>query len=84
MPRHLQREIEKLKKKILVLGAVVEESVQKAVRAIRERDAEQAGKIIDHDVETDHMEVDVEEECLKVLALYQPVATDLRFIVAGL
>jgi phosphate transport system protein len=84
MPRHLQREIEKLKKKILALGAVVEESVQKAVRSIQDRDVELAGKIINNDVETDHIEVDVEEECLKILALYQPVATDLRFIVAVL
>jgi len=84
MPRHLQREIEKLKKKILGLGAVVEESVQKAVRAMQDRDVELANKIINNDVETDRMEVDVEEECLKILALYQPVATDLRFIVAVL
>jgi len=78
MPRHMQREIEKLKKKILTLGAKVEESVQKAVRAIREKDADQARIIIEQDFDIDHMEVDVEEECLKILALYQPVATDLR------
>jgi len=80
----MQREIEKLKKKILTLGAKVEESVQKAVRAIREKDADQARIIIEQDFDIDHMEVDVEEECLKILALYQPVATDLRFIVAVL
>jgi phosphate transport system protein len=84
MPRHLQREIEKLKKNILALGAVVEESVRKAVRAIQDRDEELAKKIINNDVEIDHVEVDIEEECLKILALYQPVATDLRFIVAVL
>ncbi len=84
MPRHLQREIEKLKKKILALGAVVEESVRKAVQAIQERDEKLADAIINNDVEIDHIEVDVEEECLKILALYQPVATDLRFIVAVL
>ncbi|MFA5863093.1 MAG: phosphate signaling complex protein PhoU [Phycisphaerae bacterium] len=84
MPRHLQREIEKLKKHILALGAVVEESFQKAVRAIKDKDVDLANKIISDDDEIDHTEVDIEEECLKILALYQPVATDLRFIVAAL
>jgi phosphate transport system protein len=84
MARHLIREVEKLKKMVLTLSAIVEESVHKAVRAIERRDADLAQRVIGADVEIDHMEVDIEEECLKTLALYQPVATDLRFIVAVL
>lgn len=84
MKRHLQTEIEKLKKKILYLGAMVEESVQRAVKAIERRDAKLATKVIEADIEIDHLEVDVEEDCLKILALEQPVAIDLRFIVAVL
>ncbi len=84
MLRHLQREIERLKKKILALGAIVEESLRKSVHALKERDAEMARQVIEHDVDIDHMEVEVEEDCLKILALYQPVAVDLRFIVAVL
>ena len=84
MPRHLQREIEKLKKRILALSAVVEESVHKAVRSIAERDARLAQTVIDADHDIDDMEVEVEEECLKILALNQPVAIDLRFIIAVL
>jgi phosphate transport system protein len=84
MAVHLQREIANLKKKILALGAVVEERVRQAVQAVGRRDEVQAQKIIDADTEIDRMEVEIEEDCLKVLALYQPVAVDLRFIVSVL
>jgi len=82
MARHLQHEVENLKRKMLRLGGVVEQSFQRAVRAIQERDAEAARAVVNRDVEIDRMEVDLEEECLKVLALHQPVAVDLRFIIA--
>ena len=84
MPKHLHREIENLKKMILALGARVEENVFSAVRSLEERNRELAETIIEGDTEVDHIEVDVEEECLKVLALYQPVAGDLRLIVSFL
>jgi len=79
---HLHREIENLKKMLLSLGAMVEENVRKAVRSFEKKDTELAATVIDSDPEIDRKEVDVEEECLKILALYQPVANDLRFIVA--
>ncbi|MBD3335230.1 MAG: phosphate signaling complex protein PhoU [Candidatus Eisenbacteria bacterium] len=84
MPVHLQNEITKLKRMILALSGVVEENVRKAVSSIERRDAAIAGEVIKADLEIDQMEVDVEEECLKALALHQPVAVDLRFIVAVL
>ena len=84
MPLVLQREIEKLKKSILILGAIVEERVHMAVRSIDERDEKLAQKVIQGDPEIDQIEVDNEEECLKLLALHQPVAIDLRFIIAVL
>ncbi len=84
MSLHLQREIERLKKMILSLSAVVEESVQKAVTAIEKRNAPLASEVIDTDPEIDQAEMDVEEECLKILALHQPVAIDLRIIIAVL
>ncbi|MBN2182224.1 MAG: phosphate signaling complex protein PhoU [Sedimentisphaerales bacterium] len=84
MPKHLQREIENLKKKILALGARVETTVHEAIRSIEQRDAALAQKIIEDDIQIDDFEVEVEEECLKILALHQPVAIDLRFIVAVL
>jgi phosphate transport system protein len=82
MPKHFHRELEKLKKRILSLGAMVEERVYMATKAIENRDSNLADKIINSDYEIDEMEVDIEEECLKILALYQPVAVDLRFITA--
>ena len=82
MVRHLQRELEKIKKRILSLGALAEERVHRTAEALYNRDAGAARKIIESDWEIDEMEVEVEEECLKILALYQPVAVDLRFLVA--
>jgi phosphate transport system protein len=80
--KHLHREIDGLKKMVLALGARVEENVYKAVRSLEERDRELAEEVIAADAEVDQEEVDIEEECLKVLALYQPVAGDLRMIVS--
>ena len=81
MAKHLQRELEKIKKSILSLGALVEDRVRLAIKSIESRDADIAGQIVSMDYEIDEMEVDIEEECLKVLALHQPVAVDLRFLV---
>lgn len=82
MRGHLQREIEKIKKEILCLGAMVEDRFQKAIHAVKTSDQVLAQNIMDTDFEIDKIEIEVEEECLKVLALHQPVATDLRFLIA--
>lgn len=82
MPRHLEREIDKLKKQILALCAAVEGMLELAVQSVRDRDAALAAQVIDMDTEIDEKEVDIEETCLQMLALYQPVATDLRYIIA--
>jgi phosphate transport system protein len=84
MTRHFEREIDRIKKKVLTLSAMVEDSVYMAVKSIETRDLDLAQRVRDMDREIDEMEVEVEEECLKILALYQPVAIDLRFIVAVL
>lgn len=84
MSVHLMREIELLKKEILALGAMVEENVWRAVKSVEERDAVLARQVLEYDEEIDRREVVVEEECLKALALHQPVANDLRFIIAML
>jgi len=84
MPMHLVRAIEHLKKMILGVGAMVEDIVHLAVKSIEECDVELAEKVKKQDLEIDAMEVEVEEECLKILALHQPVAIDLRFIIATL
>ena len=80
----LAREIDKLKQSFLLLGAEVEEGFRKAIRSVETRDGDLANDIIRLDRKIDMMEIDLEEECLKILALHQPVASDLRFIVTVL
>ncbi len=84
MPKHLQREIDNLKNKIVTMGGEVEDRVYKATLSIIKRDLSLAEAVIAADRDIDNMEVDIEEDCLKILALHQPVAIDLRFIIAVL
>ncbi len=84
MAAHLRREIENIKKEVLTVGTMVESAVREATATIASRDEGQARRVIDNDYQIDEMEVQVEESCLKLLALYQPVAIDLRFIIAVL
>jgi phosphate transport system protein len=84
MSRHLEREIEQLKKAIIALSTRVEETLASAICSVERKDAQLAQKVIGDDHLIDSMEIDIEEECLKILALHQPVASDLRFIVAVL
>ncbi len=82
MSVHLEREINRLKQRILEMCARAERTVQDAVAALASRDTALARRLIEEDDVIDRYEVEIEEDCLKVLALHQPVATDLRFIVA--
>lgn len=82
MSLRLQREMDKLKQRILTLGAIVEKSLRQAINSIDRRDVEMASAVIENDRVIDRMEVELEEECQKILALHQPVAGDLRMIVA--
>jgi phosphate transport system protein len=84
MSNHLHIEIQKTKKRLLKLSAYVEETLRLSIKAYNNSDLELAEKVIKDDEIIDQQELDVEEECLKILALHQPVATDLRFIVAVL
>jgi phosphate transport system protein len=84
MTKHIARQIDGLKERILKVGTLVEEAISKSISALINRDAALAQRVIANDEEIDRMEVEVEEECLKILALYQPVAADLRFVVAVL
>jgi phosphate transport system protein len=84
MTTHLQREIEKLKKRILFMGAEVEECLRKAVDSLIARNTSLAEQVIASDEDVDQLEVEIEEECLKILALHQPVAIDLRYVIAVL
>lgn len=80
----LHNELDMLKRKLLALSSSVEQSVNLAVKAVADRDANLAKKVITGDEEIDLKEVEVEEDCLKILALHQPVAIDLRVVIATL
>ncbi len=84
MLHYWQREIENLKKLVLSLGAIVEEQIQRAMLALERRDGDLANEVALRDREIDSLEIVIEEECLKILALYQPVANELRFVISVL
>ena len=84
MSKHLERDLDDLQKDLLALAASVEEAIHKAIRALQERDVPLAEEVIDGDNDIDNEENHVEEECLKVLALHQPVAVDLRRVTSVL
>ena len=76
-----QHELTKLNKKLLKLSTMVEERVRKAAQVIESKDQEIIQEIIVSDYQVDEMEIEIEEDCLKILALHQPVARDLRFLI---
>ena len=85
MAKNIQTEIEKLKNQLVYLGATVQENLQKSIKALWEKNPDLARQVIATDKgEIDSLEISVEEECLRLLALHQPVAGDLRFIVTVL
>src|SRR5262249_16436776 len=84
MAKHLQRDLENLHRDLLALAASVEEAIHKAIRALQARELRPAERVIAGDAQIDQEENHIEEECLKILALHQPVAVDLRRIAAAL
>lgn len=84
MSKHLQRDLDFLQRDLLALAASVEEALHKAIKALVERQPALAKQVIDGDKVIDAEENHVEEECLKILALHQPVAVDLRRIAGVL
>jgi phosphate transport system protein len=84
MSKHLERDLDNLQRDLLQLAASVEDAIHKAIHSLKDRDAVLAEEVIEGDAQIDSDENHVEEECLKILALHQPVAVDLRRIAAAL
>jgi phosphate transport system protein len=80
MSKHLERDLEHLQKRIVGFAGKVEEAIYKSIDALQKHNNAIAEEVIDGDEEIDRGENEVAEECLKLLALHQPVATDLRRI----
>lgn len=84
MTKSMQEDLALLKQRILRMGGMVEEATRNATLALTQRRADLARRVIESDDTIDMIELDVDEECLRILALHQPVAGDLRFITAAL
>jgi phosphate transport system protein len=84
MAKHLQRDLDDLQRDLLALAGLVEEAVHKAIRSLQNRDVALAREVIGGDSQIDLEENHIDEECLKILALHQPVAVDLRRIVSAM
>jgi phosphate transport system protein len=80
--KHLEQELERLQRDVLQMAGAVEEAIRLAVDALQKRDPALARQVVDGDDRIDNEENQVDEECLKILALYQPVATHLRRVIA--
>ena len=81
---HFSEQLEDLRRNLILMGGEVERQIQHAIEALTEVDAKKAGDVIAADAEIDRMEMVVEEQAVHLLALQQPVAVDLRFLVAAL
>ncbi len=84
MSKHLQRDLDNLQRDLLSLAGSVEEAIHKSIRSLQERQSAIARQVIDGDNIIDAEENHIEEECLKLLALHQPVAIDLRRVASCL
>ncbi len=84
MERHWHEELTSLKQRLLRMGALVEDQVQGSLRALIERDAVLAREVIDNDRRVNGLDVEIDEDCLRLLALQQPVGRDLRFITTAM
>lgn len=84
MTTDIRKDLENLKQRILLLGTTVEQNLGDSLRAVLTRDLSLAEQVMINDREIDEIEVSVEDACLSLLALHQPYARDLRFIVTVL
>jgi phosphate transport system protein len=85
MPREsLERHLHELQDEVLVLGSMVEKAVYRSIESLKNRDLELAKEVIDDDSEVDRKRFDIEEKCIELIVTQQPVASDLRIIIAVL
>ncbi len=82
--REYERELQEIKNRLIYLGAMTERAIERSVRALLERDSELARQVICEDDQIDRIDVEIEEKCIRLLALRQPAARDLRFITTAI
>lgn len=81
---HFDQEIRELQDSILRMGGIVEKSIYRAVKALKDRNVSLASQVIEADMEVDELENEVEDQCIRLIALRQPLAKDLRTITTGM
>src|SRR4030065_1138190 len=81
---HFQKELEELKENLLKMAAMVEEAIRDSVQSLVKRDSDFAQKVFEGEDRINKMEITIDDMCLKVLALRQPMAVDLRFITSAM
>ena len=84
MQRHFHEELEALKQTLLAMGGLVEDQIRRVMRALLERDDVIAQEVIDRDRQVNTYDIEVDEQCVNLLALHQPAAGDLRFITTAM
>ncbi len=84
MERHLDVELKELREKLLLMGGSVESQLQDALQALTERDSDLAIRVVENDLSVNKLDVEIDETCLRLLALHQPTAGDLRFITTAM
>ena len=84
MQRHFDEELKTLKEEILRMGALVEEQIAHAIKALVDRDSALARRVIENDHQVNAMDVQIDEDCLRLIALHQPMAKDLRFLTTAM
>jgi phosphate transport system protein len=82
--KRYEEELKRLREEILYMGGLVEDQIQKAVKSLVDRDSELAQIIIERDHEVNRLDVEIDDLCIRLLALHQPAGKDLRFITTGL
>lgn len=84
MPRQREQDLEQLKERILKMGGFVEDAIKKSIKALVERDRNLAIEVIDGDAIINNFDVEIEEECIRFLAIWQPSGSNLRFITTAI
>jgi phosphate transport system protein len=84
MERHIDEELKVLHQEILRMGVLAQEAIYKSIEALKNRDKQQAQEVVSSDNKIDELELAVDEHCIDLIARYQPMAKDLRFITTGM
>jgi phosphate transport system protein len=84
MPRHFHEELEALKQTLLAMGGLVEDQIRHVMQALVDRDDAIASEVIERDRQVNAYDVEVDAQCVELLALHQPAAGDLRFITTAM